>query len=77
MPLMAMVRRLRHYGGLGEGEKLILQLLFAAEDAALPLRSWAEALKGKSLREAERTYDTQVGVVLVIESIRMFVLCLV
>ena len=44
------------------GEKLILQLLFAAEDKALPLQGWAEALRGERLLGAERTYQTQVGV---------------
>ncbi|CAJ1419962.1 unnamed protein product, partial [Effrenium voratum] len=51
-----------HYGSLMEephGEKMILQLLFAAEDQCLPFRSWAEALQGDALRQAARTYGCQ------------------
>eukprot|EP00435_Cladocopium_sp_Y103_P067857 s359_g30.t1 len=52
-----------HYGSLmqdsSHNEKLIVQLLFAAEDANLSLRSWREALHGVKLRDAEKTQNLQ------------------
>ncbi|CAK9029810.1 unnamed protein product, partial [Durusdinium trenchii] len=52
-----------HYGGLMEkcnGEKLIVQLLFAAEDSSLPLDgSWSPALRGAKVREAGRTQNME------------------
>lgn len=52
-----------HYGSLmqdsSHDEKLIVQLLFAAEDANLSLQSWREALHGVKLRDAEKTQNLQ------------------
>eukprot|EP00439_Symbiodinium_sp_Y106_P079055 s1202_g17.t2 len=43
-----------HFGGLcpSRGEKLIVQLLFAALDPSLKIGSWDEALCGRALRQA-------------------------
>eukprot|EP00434_Breviolum_minutum_P029392 symbB.v1.2.025994.t1/scaffold2562.1/size76343/3 len=51
-----------HYGSLmqeSDGEKLIVQLLFAAEDPTLSLQSWSEVLHGAKLQNAMKTRNLQ------------------
>lgn len=52
---------MKRFGGTNPPErKLIVQLLFAAEDSSLPLDgSWSPALRGAKVREAGRTQNME------------------